>query len=371
VTVGSPALWLATGGTGGHVFPALALAARARAEGWSVTLLGSAAGPEAGWARAEGVPFVGVAAGKLDRARPDPVQLLRAQRGVVQAVAHLRRARPDLLVGFGGFASLPGVAAAALTRTPYVLHETNAVPGLVTRAFARGARLVVLTQQVTAQRLPRARIAVAPLPVRERRVARSEARAALGVPDDAVLTLVLGGSQGSAYLNEAVPAVAERLQGEHPDLWLLHQTGERWLEGERARRGERPRTILAGFVDAATAFGAADLAVTRGGYGTIAEAAFHGVPLVVVPLPSASEDHQRHNAEALAADGAGRWAAQGDPLALEAAWRALLEPTARARAAAAARSRSPAGGADALLATLAPHARRYPPATPATPRSLP
>jgi UDP-N-acetylglucosamine--N-acetylmuramyl-(pentapeptide) pyrophosphoryl-undecaprenol N-acetylglucosamine transferase len=371
VTAGAASLWLATGGTGGHVFPALALAARARAEGWSVTLLGGADGPESGWARAEGIPFVGVAAGKLDRARPNPVQLLRAQRGVAQAVGHLRRSRPDLLVGFGGFASLPGVAAAAFTGTPYVLHETNAVPGLVTRAFARGARLVVLTQDATATRLPRARVAVVPLPVRERRVPRAEARAALGIPDDATLTLVLGGSQGSAYLNEAVPAVAERLQAERPDLWLLHQTGERWLEGERARLGERPRTRLAGFVDAATAFAAADLAVTRGGYGTIAEAAFHGVPLVVVPLPSASEDHQRHNAEALAAAGAGTWAAQGDGLALEAAWRTLLDPTHRARAAAAARSRSPAGGAEALLAALSPHARHHPPATPTTPRSLP
>jgi UDP-N-acetylglucosamine--N-acetylmuramyl-(pentapeptide) pyrophosphoryl-undecaprenol N-acetylglucosamine transferase len=165
--------------------------------------------------------------------------------------------------------------------------------------------------------------------------------------------------------------VAGRLQAERPDLWLLYQTGERWLEDERARLGERPRTILAGFVDAATAFGAADLAVTRGGYGTMAEAAFHGVPLVVVPLPSASEDHQRHNAEALAADGAGTWAPQGDALALEAAWRTLLEPSTRARAAAAARSRSPAGGAEALLEALAPHARRHPPATPTTPRSPP
>jgi UDP-N-acetylglucosamine--N-acetylmuramyl-(pentapeptide) pyrophosphoryl-undecaprenol N-acetylglucosamine transferase len=78
-----------------------------------------------------------------------------------------------------------------------VLHETNAVPGLVTRAFARGARLVVLTQGVTAAALPRARTAVVPLPVRERRVARGAARAALGVPADATLTLVLGGSQGS------------------------------------------------------------------------------------------------------------------------------------------------------------------------------
>ncbi len=356
-------LWLATGGSGGHVFPALALADRARDAGWAVTLLGTAGGPEERWARDAGVRFIGVPTGKLDRQRPNPLALFRALAGIARAVGLVHRERPDLLVGFGGFASLPGVAAARLTRTPYALHETNAVPGLVTRAFARGARRVVLTQEVAAARLPTASTTVVPLPVRERRVPREEARAALGVPADALLTLVLGGSQGSAYLNRVVPAVAARLQAERADLWLLHQTGERWLDEVRAALGVRPRTLLAGFVDAATAFSAADLAITRGGFGTLAEAAFHGVPLVVVPLPTAAEDHQRHNAEALAAAGAGRWAHEGDEAALEAAWRDLLHRAARGDAREAALARSPAGGAERLLETLAPLARRRPAAT--------
>jgi UDP-N-acetylglucosamine--N-acetylmuramyl-(pentapeptide) pyrophosphoryl-undecaprenol N-acetylglucosamine transferase len=169
----APTLWLATGGTGGHVFPALALAAEARAAGWSVDPARRRRRPRGRWAREAGVAFLGVAAGKLDRERPVPGRAGARAAGVAQASALLRRARPDLLVGFGGFASLPGVAAARLTRTPYVLHETNAVPGLVTRAFARRARLVVLTQAVTAARLPRARTRVVPLPVRERRVPRA------------------------------------------------------------------------------------------------------------------------------------------------------------------------------------------------------
>lgn len=367
---GAPRLWLATGGTGGHVFPALALAERASKAGWEVTVIGGANGPEAGWSAAAGVPFVGVPSGKLDRSRPSPRELARAMAGVLRATAALRRARPDLLVGFGGFASLPGVAAAWLTRTPFAVHETNAVPGLVTRAFARRARLTVLTQAVAASRLPGARVCVVPLPVREKRVDRAEARAALGVPADATLTLVLGGSQGSAYLNEAVPQVAARVLRDHPRLWLLHQTGDRWRAEVDARLGPAERTRRVGFVDAATAFSAADVAITRGGFGTLADAAFHGVPLVVVPLPSSAEDHQRHNAEALAADGAGSWAAQGDLAALESAWRTLLDPERRRLAAAAARARSPEGGGERLLAALAPHARRRPD-PPRTPRSRP
>ncbi len=350
-------LWLAAGGTGGHVFPALALAAEARAAGWRTTLVGADAGPEAGWAAAAEVPFLGLPAGKLDRARPDPRALARALRGVGAGVAALRRERPDLVVGFGGFASLPAVAAAWLTRTPFVLHETNAFPGLVTRTFARAAKLVVLTQAETATRVSAARTAVVALPVRERRVPRAEARAALGVPSRALLTLIMGGSQGSAYLNEAVPPIAARLQAEHPELWVLHQTGPRWRATVADAVGERPRYLLEGFVDATVAFAAADLAVTRGGYGTLADAAFHGVPLVVVPLPSAAEDHQRHNAEALAAAGAGMRATEGAADELETAWRALLEPDRRAAAAAAALRRSPAGGAHALLETLTPLAR--------------
>lgn len=365
-----PRLWLATGGTGGHVFPALALAERARAAGWEATVIGGVGGPEAGWAAAAGIAFVGVPNGKLDRARPSPAALARAAAGVARATAAVRRAHPDLLVGFGGFASLPGVAAAWLTRTPYALHETNAVPGLVTRAFARHARLTVLTQEIAAARFPRARCELVPLPVRERRVPRDQARAALGVPGEALVTLVLGGSQGSAYLNETLPTVARRVLRDHPDLWLVHQTGERWLAEVEARLGPAERTLRLGFVDAATAFSAADLAITRGGFGTLADAAFHGVPLVVVPLPSAAEDHQRHNAEALAAAGAGLWAAQGDAAALEAAWRTLLDPDRRRAAAAAARARSPEGGGERLLAALAPLARRRPDAVP-DPRSRP
>jgi UDP-N-acetylglucosamine--N-acetylmuramyl-(pentapeptide) pyrophosphoryl-undecaprenol N-acetylglucosamine transferase len=321
-------------------------------------LVGNAAGPEGGWAAAAGVHFVGLPAGKLDRQRPDPRALARAVRGVAAAIGALRRDRPDLVVGFGGFASLPAVAAARLTGTPFVLHETNAFPGIVTRTFARAARLVVLTQAETAARLGGARTAVVPLPVRERRVARGAARAALGVPHDALLTLVMGGSQGSTYLNEALPPIAARLQAERPELWVLHQTGPRWQAGVAASVGARPRYLLEGFVDATVAFAAADLAVTRGGYGTLADAAFHGVPLVVVPLPTAAEDHQRHNAEALAAAGAGLWVAEGDGGALERAWRTLLEPERRASAAAAARRRSPEGGARALLDTLIPLAQR-------------
>lgn len=344
---------LATGGTGGHVFPALALAEEARREGQALRFLGSRGGMEEGLVAASGFDFVGVRTGKFDRARPDPRAPVRALAGLVEARRELQRWRPHVVVAFGGFASFPGAAAAASTRTPLVLHETNAVPGLVTRWFAPRAELVVVCQGVTAERLPRARTRTLPFPVREERVAREEARDALGVPHDALLTLVMGGSQGSLALNESAPAAYRRLGGgvEH---WVVHASGRRWHDDVVASVDDLPRYRVHGFVDATLAWSAADLALTRGGFGTLAEAAYHGVPTIVVPLPSAADDHQRHNAVALAADGAGRWVAQGDGDGLVAAWSWLLDADARERAASAMRSRSPAGGARALYDAILP-----------------
>src|SRR5690606_8386514 len=147
---------------------------------------------------------------------------------------------------------------------------------------------------------------VVPFPVREERLRREEARAALGLPQDAFVTFVMGGSQGSATLNREAPTAYRSLGPTTPDgreHHVVHAAGP-------GRAGEVDAAGLAKyhvheFVDAVTAWSSADLAVTRSGVGTLSEAAFHGVPLVMVPLPSSAEDHQLHNARAAAAAGAG------------------------------------------------------------------
>ena len=343
--LGGARLVLAAGGTGGHVFPALALAQEAQRRGVSVRLIGGRHGPEGDWCEQAGVPFEGVSSGKLDRNRPSPAALLRAARGVFEARRSLLRDTPDLVIGFGGFASLPAVAAARTLGVPYALHETNAYPGLVTRFFANQAKRMFLTQSATSKHLPSGRCQLVPMPVREERPSRAAARAALGLPEEALVALVMGGSQGSLYLNQALPPILDELQREHPDLWVVHATGARWLEEVQPR----PRTQLHAFVDAPTAMAAADFAITRAGFGTLAEAAFHALPLLLVPLPNAAEDHQRHNAEALANAGAGYWARQGDAAALMQGLRALLDHERRAAAAQAIGRHSPEGGARLLF----------------------
>jgi len=355
VKEGAPIVF-ATGGTGGHVYPALATALELRARGREVLFLGQADGMEARLVPAEGFPFRGVRAGKWHRGRPNPREAYRAFLGLKDAVRFLREERPALVMGFGGFASFPGLAAARLLGLPYALHEQNVYPGKVTRWFASGARAVAAAHEEVA-----AHLSVTPhyvgMPIRERRVPKGEARRRLGLPEEGPLTLVMGGSQGSLALNEAVPsaflALPEDLRGV-----VLHSSGARHVGTVRRRTQGLPNYRVDAYVDAVLAWSAADLGVTRAGTSTLAEAAFHGVPLLMVPLPSAAENHQLHNAQAVALAGAGQVVQERQLASLADAWRALLEPDARARAALAARKRSPQGAAarlaDLIEGTLTP-----------------
>ena len=130
---------LSTGGTGGHIYPALATAKELGARGFEVTLIGQRGGMEARLVPEAGFDFHGVRAGKWHRGRPDPRQAVQAGLGLWDAVAIVRELQPSMVVGFGGFASFPGLAAATALRVPVALHEQNTFPGKVTRWFARRA----------------------------------------------------------------------------------------------------------------------------------------------------------------------------------------------------------------------------------------
>ena len=350
-------LLLAAGGTGGHVYPALALAHEAQRAGDTVLLLGARGGMEERIAREAGLPFHGVAAGKWDRQRPDPRQAFAALAGLRDAIRTTRRFAPDVVVGFGGFASFPGCIAATVTRTPLLLHEGNVQPGRVTRWFAQRAACVATAIPETAEHLARG-VATRHVgfPVREERPDRQASRRALGIPEDAVVTLVMGGSQGSLALNEAVPA-AFRTLSESERGFVLHAAGRRWADTVTVATADLPTYHVHAFLDAPRAWAAADLAITRGGISTLSEAAFHGVPLVIVPLPTSADDHQRANARAVADAGAGWSVEQDDAEGLLTAWRALLDPAARVRAGQAMHARSPEGAA-ARLYELARDAAR-------------
>jgi UDP-N-acetylglucosamine--N-acetylmuramyl-(pentapeptide) pyrophosphoryl-undecaprenol N-acetylglucosamine transferase len=316
------------GGTGGHVFPALATARVLRRRGYDIVWLGTRRGIEARLVPAEGIPVEWLSVSGL-RGKGAATLLaapFRLALALVQALRAVRRHRPSVVLGAGGFASGPGGVAAWLLRRPLVVHEQNAVAGLTNRLLARLADRVLEgfpgsfgrgVQAVHVGNPVRPEIAAVAPP--ERRYAAREGRVRL---------LVFGGSQGAARLNAVVPAaLAELPESLRPEV--LHQTGANGhAETVAAYRSRGIEADVRPFIDdMAGAYGWADVAVCRAGALTVAELAAAGVPALLVPFPAAVDDHQTRNAESAVRAGAAELVPEAGltPLTLAARLRALLE----------------------------------------------
>lgn len=308
------------GGTGGHLYPALALADALRRlrPGIRAVFVGSRRGVESRVLRERDeehllLPVVGFA-------RHDPPwrrlgALWPLLRSVARAVSSFRKLRPEVVVVTGGYAGGPAGLAAIVTRVPLVLQEQNAEPGLVTRALSPFARQVHLAFPEARERLPgpgRRRVRVRGNPVRppERRDPGA-ARAGFELDPDGTVVLVVGGSQGSRALNRllegAVRGVIEGRLSRPAGLQLLWSTGPDHLESVReALDGREPEWVRAvGYIDdMPAALAAADLAVSRAGAMATSEFLAWGLPAVLVPLPGAAAGHQERNALALERAGA-------------------------------------------------------------------
>lgn len=298
------------GGTGGHVFPALAVAREMRDRGVAVTWLGTRRGIEAELVPANDFPieFIEVSGfrGKgLAAKLVAPVQILRA---VGQALAILRRLRPQAALGLGGFASGPGGLAARLLGVPLVIHEQNAVAGTTNRILAKIARRVL---EAFPNTLPngehcgnpvRKEISALPDPVARQVGGHQPAR-----------LLVLGGSLGALAINRMVPrALALIAPDQRPRV--LHQCGRRHQAvTEAAYREAGVEAEIKPFVeDMAAAYGWADLVLCRSGALTVSELACAGVGSLLVPFPHAIDDHQTRNGEWLVLQGAARLVQESD-----------------------------------------------------------
>ena len=299
----APVVLIMAGGTGGHVFPALALARELRARSWQIVWLGTRRGLEARLVPAEQIPMEWLSVGGL-RGKGALVWLmapLRLVRALMQALAVIRRQRPALVVGLGGFAAGPGGVAAWLLRKPLLIHEQNAVAGFTNRCLARVARRVLAG--FPGSFAPRVRAQVVGNPVRREIVELPPPAQRFALREGAIRVLVLGGSQGAARLNAIVPFALARVQS--LGFEVRHQTGERWLHSAQrhyAQAGVSAR--LHSFIEEmAEAYGWADLVICRSGALTISELAAAGVGAVLVPFPAATDDHQTRNAAVLTAAG--------------------------------------------------------------------
>lgn len=315
----APVVVFSGGGTGGHLYPALAIADALRVlrPDVRVVFVGAERGLEARVLPERGEEHLLLPVQGIDRRA-----LLGNWRaftglavGLVRVLRLFSRIRPEVVVVTGGYAGAAAGIAAGLMGVPLVLQEQNSVPGAVTMLLTRFAARVHVAFPEAVGRLPAAsaRCVVSGNPVRSRSPkTRAQARAAFGIPEDATLALVTGGSQGSLGLNRGVTAYVEGVcRGDIervPELHLLWATGRQHLEGvaEALQAAGAPGWVhaLPYIEDVPGALVAADFALCRAGAITMAELLNQGVPAILVPLPTAAANHQMHNARALEAAGA-------------------------------------------------------------------
>ncbi|HEV8346573.1 MAG TPA: undecaprenyldiphospho-muramoylpentapeptide beta-N-acetylglucosaminyltransferase [Vicinamibacterales bacterium] len=302
---------IAGGGTGGHLYPGIAVAREllSRQPDAQISFAGTAKGIEARVVPREGFALDLIRSGGLkgksivERARGAALLPL----GLVDASRIVSARRPDLAIGVGGYSSGPVVLVAALRGVPTMLLEQNAVPGLTNRLLARVVRAAAVTFDSTAAFFG-SKAFVSGNPVRPEFLgtAGSQKESAVDDQTSGIRVLVFGGSQGAHAINVAMVEAAAQLAAGGSSLRLTHQTGERDVEMVRAgyREAGLQAEVEPFLYDMGRQLDRADVIVCRAGATTLAEITAAGRAAILIPLPTATDDHQRKNAEALAAAGA-------------------------------------------------------------------
>lgn len=296
---------LTTGGTGGHIFPALAVAEelKERNPGVEILFLGGQYGPEGNLARKAGLKFMGLPVrgffGRGFKAIGAGFAMLRS---VFKARKIIRNFQPDVVIGFGGYAAGAGLAAAVLGKIPSMIHEQNSVPGITNRLLGRFVDRVCISLPNAESFFKDSKTLLTGNPVRKSIRDISQNTACSDKPRQETLAsahlLVLGGSQGAVAVNKAVMEDLPALLGMGLDVWL--QCGNHDYERVSAQAAHYPagRIRVDAFIeDMNNAYEWGDLAICRAGATTLAELAVAGLPSIFVPYPHATHNHQFYNAE--------------------------------------------------------------------------
>lgn len=309
---------LTGGGTGGHIYPALAVAEQLREDPSveAILYIGAKGHLEERLALERNLKFVGLDVSGMPRRLSLrifswPIQMASA---ILECRNYMARFDPTVVLGTGGYASAPALLTAGLMNIPYAVHEPDAHPGLVNRLLSRGATLVSCGMEGACDTLKplHGRVVVNGNPVGSSFLQprmRSAACAVLGLDPDLKTILVTGGSQGAQAINEAVLGALPDLLSIEPKLQVIHQVGEKNFYDFKEKLDptllNSGRYFLRGyFDDLALAYSIADLTVCRAGAMTVSELAVMGAPAIFVPFPHAAADHQTHNALFMAKKGA-------------------------------------------------------------------
>ena len=312
---------LSGGGTAGHINPALALADVLIERGHEVLYAGTPTGVEARLVKQAGIPFTPFQASGFNRNHPLtlPKSIALIQKSTKLARKWFDDVNPDCVVGFGGYVCIPVARAAEQCHIPVVVHEQNSVMGMANKYLAKRAAAVCLTYAHAGEALAKkGNIVITGNPVRKSvfSATREEGRAAFGIPADARMLLVTGGSLGARHLNNALVARKDLLLS-YPDLHIVHVTGPKEIdavtESLALSSEEQLRWHLFGYTDQmGLAMAATDAIVSRAGATSLAEISARHIPALLVPFPFATEDHQTMNARACVEAGAAYLVADSD-----------------------------------------------------------
>ena len=313
MTAKSPVMIMA-GGTGGHIFPGLAVAEALRLRGVPVLWLGSEGGMETRLVSEHGIAIETLAIKGLRGKDLRSLMLApwRIFTAVRKATALIRRHKPAAVVSFGGYTAGPGGLAAWLQGRPLLVHEQNRAPGMTNRLLARIADQVMTGFPDS---FPGIANQVVGNPVRPEISALPAPAMRFADRDGVLRVLILGGSQGARAINESLPGIFASLQSTHR-FAIRHQCGEKMLEQARATyTAAGVDAVIEPFItDMAEAYGWADVVIGRAGALTVAEICAAGVAGILIPLPTAVDDHQARNAEYLQHCGGGLWFRQDEAL---------------------------------------------------------
>lgn len=295
------------GGTGGHIFPAVSIAdeIRRREPDADIRFVGALGRMEMERVPAAGYPIEGLPVAGFDRKRlwrNIPV-LFKLWKSMRKARRIVRDFAPDIAIGVGGYASGPVLKAAQRRDVPTLIQEQNSYPGVTNKLLAKKAGAICVAYPDMERYFPADRIITTGNPIRhallECKLTQAEAKRKLGFDPEKPLVVALGGSLGARTINESIEASLPMLAEKGIDL--LWQTGKLYADECAPKAAPYPNVKAMAFVDdMGAAYAAADLVVARAGAGTISEIEALGRPSILIPSPNVAEDHQRHNAEALA-----------------------------------------------------------------------
>ena len=304
---------LSGGGTAGHINPALALAESLIEQGHEVFYAGTPQGVEARLVKEANLPFTPFEAKGFNRNHPKTI--FSAVRIIIKstklACAWFEEIKPDVVVAFGGYVCIPVGRAAKKMGVPLVIHEQNSVMGMANKCLAKTARAVALTYEVAgAPVADKEKLVVTGNPVRSSVLTstREEGRSMLGIPEEASMLLVFGGSLGARHLNAAISSMKKDLLA-IDNLYVVHITGPKELEAVEAvlalTEEEKKRYLVMGYQNRmGETMAACDMVVSRAGATSLAEISARCIPAILVPFPFATADHQTTNARSYVQAGA-------------------------------------------------------------------